>query len=192
MRYIIVTATIALIAGISLGFVVSRGLVGTASAAPKAQAVEEQNLDANGFIAVHEQGTADVNVVSAPPQAAPAGRTILVAENVSLTPSFPNRTFTSGFIDSSDCGRLTVFTTQSGLVDVQLVISADGSTEHGVFRPIPDENIGSAGISTSYFFNLGQTREGLPIVGPQVAVRLINRSSTASSTVEAALLYCSP
>ena len=69
MRYIIAAATaFALVAGIALGFVVSRGLEDSASAAPKTQAVEEQNVDANGFIAVHEQGTADVNVVSMPSQ----------------------------------------------------------------------------------------------------------------------------
>ncbi len=84
MRYIIAAATaFALIAGIALGVVVSNGLDGSASAAPKAQAVEEQNVDASGSIAVHEQGTAnvagtvdvgnlpaiqDVNVVSLPSQ----------------------------------------------------------------------------------------------------------------------------
>ena len=45
MRYIIAAAAFALIAGIALRFVVSRGLDGSASAAPKAQAVEEQNQD---------------------------------------------------------------------------------------------------------------------------------------------------
>ena len=60
MRYIIAAPAFALVAGIALGFVVSRGLDGSASAAPPTQAVEEQNLDASGFIAVHEQGTANV------------------------------------------------------------------------------------------------------------------------------------
>ncbi len=66
MRYIIAAATaFALVAGIALGFVVSGGLDGSASAAPKAQVVREENVDTNGFIAVHEQGTADVNVTNA-------------------------------------------------------------------------------------------------------------------------------
>ena len=61
MRYIIAAATaFALVAGIALGIVVSRGLDGSASAAPTTRAVEEQNVDPSGFIAVHEQGTADV------------------------------------------------------------------------------------------------------------------------------------
>ena len=64
MRYIIVATAIALMAGITLGFVVSRGLDGSASAAPPTQAVEEQNLDGSGSIAVHEQGVADVNVTN--------------------------------------------------------------------------------------------------------------------------------
>jgi hypothetical protein len=67
MRYIVAAATaFALMAGITLGFILSRGFDGPASAAPPARAVEEQNLDANGFIRVHEQGTSDVNVVSLP------------------------------------------------------------------------------------------------------------------------------
>ena len=46
MRYAIAAATMfALVAGIVLRFVVSRGLDGSASVAPKAQAVEEQNQD---------------------------------------------------------------------------------------------------------------------------------------------------
>ena len=68
MRYIIATTAFALIAGIALGLVVSKGLDGSVTAAPPTQAVEEQNLDGSGLIAVHEQGVADVNVVSMPPQ----------------------------------------------------------------------------------------------------------------------------
>ena len=65
MRYIITTAAVvALIAGIALGFVASRGLDGSASAAPPPPAdtkVREQNLDGSGLIRVHEQGTANVS-----------------------------------------------------------------------------------------------------------------------------------
>src|SRR3972149_11413222 len=68
MRYIITTATVvALIAGMALGFVVSRGLDGAASAAPPPPSetkVREQNLDGSGLIRVHEQGTANVNVTN--------------------------------------------------------------------------------------------------------------------------------
>ena len=77
MRYVIAAAAMfALIGGIALGAVVSRGLDGSASAAPPTQAVEEQNLDASGFIAVHEQGVVDVDVVSLPAQPPPEGRLI--------------------------------------------------------------------------------------------------------------------
>ena len=65
MRYVITTATaVALIAGIALGFVASRGLDGAASAAPAETKVREQNLDGSGLIRVHEQGTANVNVTN--------------------------------------------------------------------------------------------------------------------------------
>src|SRR3972149_2735320 len=65
MRFIIAAATaFALIAGMALGFAVSQGLDGSASAAPPPPAdtkVREQNLDGGGFIKVHEQGTANVS-----------------------------------------------------------------------------------------------------------------------------------
>ena len=68
MRYIIAATAFAFVAGIMLGFILSDGLGDSASAAPRTQAVEEQNLDGSGFMAVHEQGIADVNVVSMPSQ----------------------------------------------------------------------------------------------------------------------------
>ena len=68
MRFIIAAATaFALIAGMALGFAVSQGLDGSASAAPPPPAdtkVREQNLDGSGLIRVHEQGTANVNVTN--------------------------------------------------------------------------------------------------------------------------------
>lgn len=57
---------------LALGVVLGLGLNSTVFEAeakpppPGPQAVEEQNVDASGFIAVHEQGVADVNVVSMP------------------------------------------------------------------------------------------------------------------------------
>ena len=80
MRYIIATTAVALVVGIALGFVVSRELDGSASAAPRAQAVEEQNLDGSGFIRVREQGVVDVNVVNLPLDA--EGRLRVVVEDL--------------------------------------------------------------------------------------------------------------
>ena len=52
---------------LALGIVLGIALRGTGSQTAEAkppQAVVEQNVDGNGFIAIHEQGVADVNVVS--------------------------------------------------------------------------------------------------------------------------------
>lgn len=68
MRYIIAAATaFALVVGIAIGFTLTARVFEAEAKPPPPgpQAVEEQNLDGSGFIAVHEQGTADVNVTNA-------------------------------------------------------------------------------------------------------------------------------
>ncbi len=67
MRYIIAAATVfALVVGIAIGFALTATVFeAEAKPPPEVQPVEEQNLDGSGFIAVHEQGTADVNVTNA-------------------------------------------------------------------------------------------------------------------------------
>ena len=66
MRYSIAAATvITLIVGVTLGFALTSTVFeAEAKPPPEVQPVEEQNVDGSGFIAVHEQGVADVNVVS--------------------------------------------------------------------------------------------------------------------------------
>ncbi len=124
MRYIIVATAIALIAGIALGVVVSNGLDGSASAAPPTQAVEEQNLDGSGFVAVHEQGVADVNVVSLPSQ---AGRLIELGTQTvggDQTTLFP-------LADVSDCGQMRAMARAPHLQGVRIegwYTSPDGTT----------------------------------------------------------------
>ena len=68
MRYIIAAATaLALVVGIAIGFALTATVFeAEAKPPPEVQPVEEQNVDARGFVAVHEQGVADVNVVSLP------------------------------------------------------------------------------------------------------------------------------
>ena len=69
MRYIIAAATaFTLLAGIAIGFALTATVFEAEAKPPPPgpQPVEEQNVDGSGFIAVHEQGTADVNVVSMP------------------------------------------------------------------------------------------------------------------------------
>ena len=72
MRYTIAAATvITLIVGIATGFALTATVFEAEAKPPPPgpQPVEEQNLDGSGFIAVHEQGVADVNVVPMPSQA---------------------------------------------------------------------------------------------------------------------------
>ena len=101
MRYIIAATAFALTAGIALGVIVSEGLDGSASAAPPTQAVEEQNLDASGSIAVHEQGVADVNVVSMPSlDSGPQEFTHVIAKLCSPSDSGGGTTGFCGFGDA--------------------------------------------------------------------------------------------
>ncbi len=66
MRYIIAAAAFALVASIALGFALRGGAFeAEAKPPPEVQPVEEQNVDGSGYIAVHEQGVADVNVTNA-------------------------------------------------------------------------------------------------------------------------------
>ncbi len=75
----------------------SRGLGGSASAATPTQAVEEQNLDASGFIAVHEQGTANVNVTNL----TPSSKLFAVVENDTIQ----GTVFTTPFVNTEGCPR---------------------------------------------------------------------------------------
>ena len=168
MRYIIATATaFALIAGIALGFVVSRGLDGAASAAPADTKVREQNLDGSGLIRVHEQGTANVNGT------VNVGNLPAVQDvNVVALPSTPvvdkvytfaanatggaNGAFISDAMDTTGCRKLEVFLNfASPNIDAYNLIvweSTDGVnrlllTTKGGFQVL-DNRIASWGSST--------------------------------------------
>ena len=106
---------------VAIGIVLGLGLQGTVFEAeakppppepPTPQPVLEQNLDADGFIAVHEQGTADVNVRNLP---------VVQDVNVVSLPSEEGRLielgtqtipgggkYQSPVADVSDCGRATL------------------------------------------------------------------------------------
>ena len=105
-------------------------LSGSAGAAPTAQQVREQNLDGSGFIRVHEQGTANVNVTngSLPVSgivnvgnfpAAPQGRLI----NLIFTNSL------SQFADVSGCGNVSILARATATdFNIGLFSSPDGTT----------------------------------------------------------------
>ena len=188
MRYIIAAATIALVAGIALGFVLGSGAFeAEAKPPPEIQPVEEQNLDGNGFMAVHEQGVAEVNVTNASLSVAgtvdvgnqPQGRVILVGENINVP---QGGLFQSDWIDTADCSRLAIFLDPPSTSSPSVRLSADGVTVNAIIGGVP---VG-AGSTFGGIYYLDLT-DGLPIVAPQVAVAF-----GSLAVVDKVWLYCAP
>ena len=178
MRYIVAATAFALIAGIALGVVVSNGLDGSASAAPKAQAVEEQNVDTNGFIAVHEQGTAAVNVVSLPSQ---TGR--LIELGTQAVPGGGH--YQSSFVDVSDCERVTLMARGTSGVDHSIgefEMSPDGTI--AVLANLIVEELGGGGKNSSSWHNL-------EVAMPFIRFRVTHASSSTSTNITA-WIWCTP
>ena len=149
-RIFALIVVIGLTSGLVGAFAVSK-LSGTAGAAPPPpgpQQVREQNLDASGFIRVHEQGTANVNLTNASvpvsgtvnvgnlravqdvnviSQASESGRLIELG-----TVSSPGGYVTLPLVDVSDCSGMLAMarvTHSSGLYFTgEAFTSPDGST----------------------------------------------------------------
>lgn len=149
MRYIIAAAAFAVVAGIALGVVVSGGLDGSASAAPKAQVVREENVDASGFIAIHEQGVADVSgtvdVGNLPLDAEGSLRVASTAGSSKTSELFtgtinPGETLQTPFVDVRGCFEFTIFILNAGqasvgtIGNVELMLSADGVRPYGTVK----------------------------------------------------------
>ena len=188
-------AVVTLALGIALGFVVSRSLDGSASAAPPPPAdtkVREQNLDGSGFIRVHEQGTAnvtgtvdvgnlpavqDVNVVSATPQ---TGRLIELG-----THTVPwGGAFTTPLVDVSDCQRVTLMAKSSGSSTNASIeyMSPDGTTRIAA----PDDLGGTQGWEGGTY-----SRHNVEIVMPFMSL-VISSSSAGTPTDLTAWIWCVP
>ena len=117
MRYIIAAATaFVLIVGVAVGFALTATVFeAEAKPPPVVQPGEEQKLNASGFIAVHEQGTADVNVVSTVPS---TGRLVTLAFTGGL----------SQFVDTSDCSHISILARDStDIASLKLFASPDGT-----------------------------------------------------------------
>ena len=169
-----------------------RGLDGSASAAPKAQAVEEQNLDGSGFIAVHEQGTANV-AGTVDVGNLPAVQDVNVVSASSQEPRLIELTFTtvptstsisrSNLVDISDCGLISVFVLgSSGLNDTTL-----GSPDGNQLIPVrlPGDRIGDTSpVRGSSVLNVPMN---LPFI-------LITAGGSSSQQGEASTgwIYCAP
>jgi len=78
-----------------------------AGAAPSATQVREQNLDGSGYIRMHEQGTANVNVIATPARS-PDRLISLGTQTVGV-----GARYRSVFVDVTDCNKATVMATSS-------------------------------------------------------------------------------
>ncbi len=172
MRYIIAVGTaFVLVVGLALGLAVSRGLDGSASAAPPTETVREQNLDGDGFIRVHEQGTANVSVTNA---SLPVSGTVDVGNlpavqdvNVVSLPSEEGRLielgtqaipggghYQSSFVDVSDCQRVTLMARGTAFeTNIHTAeMSPDGTIAIGANLIV--EELGGGGTGSSSWHNL--------------------------------------
>lgn len=151
-----------LAAGLVGVFAVSQ-LSESAGAAPAATQVREQNLDANGFIRVHEQGTSNVNVSNS---SLPVSGTVSVGNlpvdgqgNLRVTSQTPNNKsyvlyegpiganelVTTPAVDVQGCSDFTLFILNAGerlpngnqpKVEGRLHVSADGVDDYGILSPL--------------------------------------------------------
>ncbi len=188
MRYIIPAATaMTLVVGIAIGFALTATVFEAEAKPPPPgpQPVEEQNLDASRSIAVHEQGVADVNVLSLPSQPAPVGRTILVAQNVNLG---PGESHTTAIEETADCRDMRLMVDHTGQVAALLLPSPDGASQTGAI-----ELIRSGGGDGTFYFPKANPASSAPFsaVAPSVAIRLTESTGSVAATVNGAWLYCS-
>jgi hypothetical protein len=104
----IVAVGLALVVGIVVGGMAGNPFDERASAAPPVKEetkVREQNLDANGNIRVHEQGTVNVNVVSSGP-VGPEGMLVTLFDN---EPFGASETKSSPWVGVAGCREFEVF-----------------------------------------------------------------------------------
>lgn len=198
-RLIALFIIVALTGGLLGAFTVSE-LSSSAGAAPppqqnQGQRVREQNLDASGFIRVHEQGTAnvagtvnvgnlpavqDVNVVSMP--AAARGR--LVELGTQMVGPQQNAVFP--FADVSDCARMRAMARAPFTGGIRMV----------TFNTSPD---GNTGIPVGVFDNKsesvvdGVSTASALISGPHRFIQLLvlNPNSGVGADITA-WIWCQP
>ena len=123
---------------LSLGIVLGLALTATvfeadAKPPPEVQSVEEQNLDGSGFIAVHEQGVADVNVVSM--DSGPVGYRTLFGR-LTNTSSTGWSAFPSGAADFDLDASLNALAADGWEV-VHVVGGSNGEVVFTLARPAP-------------------------------------------------------
>lgn len=150
-----------------------------------ARPVAEQNLDGNGNIKVHEQGTVNVNVVS---QGAP-GRVIPLFENVTWNYSTPPAQV---FVDVRDCGHVDGFLKVAGgqSPSLQLFAALDTVDAFSEIRLHDGTVLGNNGgpyFSGRFLFG-GESG----VKPPYVVARIYGGSFSFPTTTGSAWLYCTP
>jgi len=186
-RFALFLAAVALIAAIGLNM--SYPASG-APPRPEPQPVVEQNVDANGYIRVHEQGTTtvtgQVNVGNLPVDASgdlkvasvpTTGKQFTLATGLSVP---ANTGVQTGFVDVKGCTRFSAFTEGGAEIYSRLVVSFDGVASYGLSDGGRTKE-GGQNVATYY--------QGW-WVAPYAAVNAFNGSpNTASVNVH---LYCLP
>jgi hypothetical protein len=135
--------------------------------------VREQNLDNEGNIKVHEQGTVNVNVTNTEPIAVTGGQPPLQPKTVTL---FENRalasteTFTTPVIDVNGYKKLTLYfkrpydLTNGPRVDLQGYFSIDDTTLY----------VGTPAIISGIGYGQFARYETVDVVGPKFFINVQN------------------
>jgi len=185
MRNIIgIVISIGLVGGLVASFAFSQlsMQVDAESRAPSATQVREQNLDANGLIRIHEQGTASVNVTNSSLPVSgtvsvgnlpfdDAGALRIASQPRSRTqvlydgPIGPRQTIATQYADVEGCFDLTVFVLNAGVklngyqpvAESGLHLSGDGVNDYGAVSGLTSsmsrtENIGDS-VNTARRFS---------------------------------------
>ena len=156
LRLVTLAAVLGVIGGLVGAFAFGEVSGQADAVALLATRVREQNLDANGLIRVHEQGTANV-AGTVDVGNLPESWVVLVGENIDVP---PGQTFVSDFFDTAGCSQLVVFVDPPISSSPSLYLSADGVTVNSAVGA-------GALLNGAFYYGLGS---GQPIVAPKAAV----------------------
>jgi hypothetical protein len=194
MRRLFFYAFLLILGGAIAGAITYSQSASARSSGPQAAPVLEQNVDANGFIRIHEQGTAEVHVTNT---SLPVTGTVNVGNLptdagrvIRLSDAFvyaPHQSIQTSAIDTSDCRALVAYVAQNAIdsagdvaVQPTLLPTPTGSGFFGGFE-------GKRQFNTFTYVVPGT--DSMPVVAPKVVVELRNGTSDIAST-DGAWLYC--